>query len=174
MERKEKLTLRKYRSSDLDRLCELFIDKDVLDSLSGLLTLKNINKKNETKWLKEALKKYREKKPSRLDWVIEVNGVYVGGIGAQEINWDNQNTEIGYWIGKPYWGKGYATEAVKQVAQILFNKYKFVRISAKAFADNMASQRVLEKAGFKYEGTLRKNAKRKNKFVDDKLYAIVR
>ena len=171
---KEKLALRKYKLSDLDRLCELFIDSSVLDSLSGSLTIKTLSKKGEQKWLKETLKKYKEKKPSRLDWVIEFNGEYIGGIGIHDVNWDNQKAEIGYWIAKPYWGKGYATEAVKQLVGILFKKYKLVRISGIAFSDNLASQRVLEKAGFKYEGILRKNAKRKNKFVDDKLYAIVR
>ena len=171
--KKPQISLRKYKLSDLDRLCELFIDDAILDSL-GALTKKQLSKKKEKIWIKSAIKRQKEKKPNSLDWVIEADNEYVGGIGIHDINWDKQKAEIGYWIGKNYWGQGIATKAVKQLVKLLFKKYKFMRISGLAYVTNLASQRVLEKAGFKYEGTLKKNVKRNGKFFDDKLYAIVR
>jgi len=167
------IKLRKYRLSDLDSLCELFIDNNILDNL-GTLTKKQLSKKKEEIWIIKAIKRQKEKKPNSLDWAIEANSEYVGGIGIHDIDWDKQKAEIGYWIGKPYWGKGIATEAVKQLVRLLFRRYKFMRISGLIYADNLASQRVLEKVGFKYEGTLKKNAKKKGKFFDDKIYAILR
>ena len=172
--KREKVKIRRYTMSDLDRLCEMFIDTSILSSLSAQLSVKSLSRKKEKDRLKETLKKYGGRKPKSLDQVIEAEGEYVGGIGIHNVDWENKKAEIGYWIGKDYWGKGYAKEAVKQTIKLLFGKYKFVRISALTFSDNIPSQRVLENSGFEYEGTLRKNAKRNNKFVDDKMYAILR
>jgi [ribosomal protein S5]-alanine N-acetyltransferase len=171
--KKENISIRKYRISDLDKLCDLFIDNYIIKDL-GSLDFKKINKKSEEKWLKDTLKKYKTKNPGSLSWAIEYNGEYVGGIGMHGADYENEKTEIGYWIGKPYWGQGIATDALCEFLNILDKKYNFKRITALAFSYNVASQRVLEKAGFKFEGLLKKNAKKDGKFYDDKLYARVR
>ncbi len=81
--------------------------------------------------------------------------------------------EVGYWIGQPYWGRGYATAAVKQLAGIAFNDLKLVRIYAEVFACNPASMRVLEKAGFTLEGVLKKNMIKEGEIMDSYLYSRV-
>jgi RimJ/RimL family protein N-acetyltransferase len=60
--------------------------------------------------------------------------------------------EMGYWLGRPYWGQGYATEAARKLAAFAFSGLKAGRLTAGYFHDNPASGRVLEKIGFKPDG----------------------
>ncbi len=71
-------------------------------------------------------------------------------------------------------GHGIATEAIKQMCRYVFEKTDIVRIYAEPFAENLASCRALEKAGFRYEGTLRSNAIKNGKAIDMKMYAILK
>ncbi len=66
------------------------------------------------------------------------------------------------------------TEAVKQICRFVFDHSDIIRIYAEPFAYNMASCRVLEKAGFQYEGTLRNNAVKNGKIVDMKMFALLK
>jgi ribosomal-protein-alanine N-acetyltransferase len=169
-----KIELRKFKMSDLREVTTLFANDNVLKNLNGSLKAKDMTLSKEKKWLKNLLKNYKKKKPDSFSFAIVVDDVLVGSIGAPHIDWDNQKTEMGYWIGEPYWGKGYATEAIKLFVQMLFKKYKFMRIEAVPYSYNIASQRVLEKAGFMFEGERRMAVKKGNKFLDDKLYARVK
>ena len=60
----------------------------------------------------------------------------------------DHEAEIGYWLGKDFWGKGYATEAVQSVVAYAFEELSLVRLWAGAYQENTPSQRVLEKCGF--------------------------
>jgi len=82
--------------------------------------------------------------------------------------------ELGYYIAEPYWGKGIMTEAVRQMCAYVFDHTDIIRIFAEPFAFNQASCRALEKAGFQFEGVLRKNAVKNGQQVDMKMYAILR
>src|SRR6187402_3119612 len=89
--------------------------------------------------------------PVRL-FAIEVTGKAVGGIGIhpqQDIQ--AKNAELGYWLAEPYWSKGIITKAVTQAVDYGFKTFELNRIFARPFGNNIASQRVLEKAGFKLE-----------------------
>ena len=81
---------------------------------------------------------------------------------------------MGYWLGKAYWGKGYATEAAKKMIEIGFKEYDWNRIYATAFTNNPATMRVMEKAGMKYEGTHRKELLKWGEPIDIAYYAILR
>ncbi|MBD5444795.1 MAG: GNAT family N-acetyltransferase, partial [Lachnospiraceae bacterium] len=85
-----------------------------------------------------------------------------------------RTAEMGYYIGEPYWGKGLGTSAVKQACSYVFEHTDIIRIFAEPFAYNMASCRVLEKAGFQFEGLLRNNAFKNGKVVDMKMYSLIR
>lgn len=71
-------------------------------------------------------------------------------------------------------GRGIMTEAVKQICEYVFCKSDILRIYAEPFAYNAASCRVLEKAGFQYEGTLRSNAVKNGKVIDMKMYSLLK
>lgn len=108
-------------------------------------------------------------------FAVTVEGKVIGSIGVfRQGNIHRQTAEVGYYIAEEYWGKGIMTEAIKQVCKHVFDKSDIIRIYAEPFACNMASCRVLEKAGFQYEGTLRKNAVKNGKIIDMKMYSLLR
>ena len=77
---------------------------------------------------------------------------FLGSISLHP-NDSRKQSEISYWIGKPYWNQGYATEAVAGVLSYAFHNLKFERVYAAPFTRNMASGRVMQKAGMLYEGS---------------------
>ena len=105
-------------------------------------------------------------------FAITVNGKVIGSIGAfRQTNIHNKTAELGYYIAEEYWGKGIMTEAVKQLCDYVFSHTDIIRIYAEPFAYNIGSCRVLEKAGFQYEGTLRSNALKNGNVLDMKMYS---
>ena len=108
-------------------------------------------------------------------FAITVNNIVIGSIGIfRQGNIHRQTAELGYYIAEEYWGKGIMTEAVKQICEYVFDKSDIIRIYAEPFAYNIASCRVLEKAGFQYEGTLRNNAVKNGKVIDMKMYSLLK
>jgi ribosomal-protein-alanine N-acetyltransferase len=107
-----------------------------------------------------------------LSLAMVVDGRAVGGVGLQlmtDIN--RRSAEIGYWLGAAYWGRGIATEAVALVTEWAFLAHGLLRIFAQPFAANLASRRVLEKAGCELEGTMRRSAIKEGEVRDQCLYA---
>jgi len=98
----------------------------------------------------------------------------IGAIGISQINTQFEKAEIGYWIGKPYWNKGYCTEAVQAVLKYCFENLKLNKVYAMHFTNNPPSGRVMEKAGMTKEGLLRQNVKKGGKFIDTPVYGILR
>ena len=108
-------------------------------------------------------------------FAITVDNMVIGSIGIfRQDNIHRQTAELGYYIAEEYWGKGIMTEAVKQICEYVFGNSDIIRIYAEPFAYNTASCRVLEKAGFQYEGTLRNNAVKNGKVVDMKMYSLLK
>ena len=108
-------------------------------------------------------------------FAITVNNMVIGSIGIfRQGNIHRQTAELGYYIAEEYWGKGIMTEAVKQICEYVFGNSDIIRIYAEPFAYNIASCRVLEKAGFQYEGTLRSNAVKNSKVIDMKMYSLLK
>lgn len=90
---------------------------------------------------------------------IEVDGIAVGAIGyvpGRDV--ERFSAEIGYWLGESYWGRGIVSEALQLVTQHAFEQVNVLRLFALPFADNVASIRVLEKAGYAREGLLRSSS----------------
>lgn len=105
---------------------------------------------------------------------IEVEGEAVGGVGFS-IGFDVErfSAEVGYWLGEAYWGRGIATEALVLMTQYLFDHLNLLRVYALPFAENPASVRVLEKAGYVREALLRSGCVKYGKARDQFLYARV-
>lgn len=108
-------------------------------------------------------------------FAITADDTVIGSIGVFRCgNIHAQSAEMGYYVGEPYWGQGFATDAVRQVCRYIWEHTDILRIFAEPFAYNQASCRVLEKAGFQLEGTMRSHAVKNGKVLDMKLYALVR
>ncbi len=105
-----------------------------------------------------------------------VTGFSAGLIGAisLRIQQAHRRAELGYWIGMPHWGRGYATEAAKAVIQFGFEQLLLNRIHACHLTRNPASGRVMIKAGMRLEGCLRQHVVKWDRFEDLATYAILR
>jgi RimJ/RimL family protein N-acetyltransferase len=101
------------------------------------------------------------------------DGRQIGGIGLR-IDSPHQHAELGYWIGVPYWGRGYATEAAREMLRYAFADLRLHRILASHFKHNPASGNVLRKLGMRYEGCQREHLRKWDRFVDSELYGILR
>jgi RimJ/RimL family protein N-acetyltransferase len=86
----------------------------------------------------------------------------------------HKKAELGYWIGRPWWGLGYATEAGQALLHFGFAQLGLNRIYANHTGENPASGRVMEKLGMRYEGTLRQDASHQDRYVDLVYYGILR
>ena len=99
----------------------------------------------------------------------------IGGIGLERQGDVHRiAAELGYWLGVEYWGRGIASEAIAAVSSWALTSADLERISAEPYADNIASCRALEKAGFVLEGTLRHSALKDGVLRDQRVYARVK
>jgi len=99
---------------------------------------------------------------------------YLIGAVSLSLNSQHEFAELGYWIGRPYWGNNYCTEAARAMLKFGFNDLNLNRIFARYLARNPASGRVMEKIGMEYEGCHKKHVKKWDIFEDLKVYAILR
>jgi [ribosomal protein S5]-alanine N-acetyltransferase len=107
-------------------------------------------------------------------FAIQVEGAAVGSIGfllQQDV--DRMSSEIGYWLGEPFWGRGIVTEALAAVTSYAIERHGLTRLFAVPFAANLASCRVLEKAGYVLEARLRRSAIKNGEIVDQLQYAFI-
>ena len=126
--------------------------------------------------IKKHLLNYNKKKPSGEQFIIEVNKEFAGWVTLSNLNIKHHEHQatIGYCLSKKFRGKGITTKAVKLVTDYAFKKYKLKRIEGWCRTFNKASARVLEKAGYKLEGILRKNKFKDGEYLDDMVWAKVK
>ena len=107
-------------------------------------------------------------------FAIAVDGAAVGGIGfVPQQDVDRVSSEVGYWLGEAFWGRGIVTEALVAVTKYAIDTQGFTRLFALPFAHNAASCRVLEKAGYVLEARLRRSAIKDGQIVDQLQYAFI-
>jgi RimJ/RimL family protein N-acetyltransferase len=113
--------------------------------------------------------------PDKLWLVITLrsDGRQIGGIGLR-IEQQHQHAELGYWLGVEHWGKGYATEAGREMLRHGFEDLGMHRIFATHFKHNPASGRILKKLGMRHEGCQREHLLKWDQFVDSEMYGILR
>ncbi len=104
---------------------------------------------------------------------LRADGSLLGAIGLRDISVGHQ-AELGYWIGVPYWGQGYCTEAARAVIVYAFTTLDLFRVHAHHFSCNPASGQVLRKLGMKHEGCLRRHILKWGQFEDIEMYGILR
>ena len=102
------------------------------------------------------------------------NGLIMGLIGIHHWDKANQKAEIGYWLGKEFWNKGYVTEAMAEVLAFGFKVLNLNKMFANFFPHNPASGRVMEKSGMKQEAVLRQEIYKNGKFLDFVRYSILK
>ena len=156
----DRLVLRPFRLSDAPRVRELAGAREVAEST---LTIPHPYPEGEAEaWI-----------ASHEPAFMTDDENLVGAVGVN-LEGDTGIAELGYWVGVPYWGMGYATEAARSVMDYGFESLALRRLWARAFVRNPASSRVLEKVGMRHEGTLRASICKDDELLDSEVYGILR
>jgi RimJ/RimL family protein N-acetyltransferase len=126
-------------------------------------------------WL-EIAEKATTQQGQPVNWAIRDEREFlIGGCGFSGLQvGKSHRAEIGYWLARPYWGQGIMTAVVRTLSEFAFVELGLVKIEAQVFAGNPASAKVLEKCGFQQEGYLRKHHLKDGKFLDARLFALVK
>ena len=162
----ERCAIRDWRTTDAESLAKHANNRNVSSRLRDRFPYpyKLEDAKN---FIETTMSKHPE-----MNFCIEINGAAVGGIGIRIGEDVHRNVgEIGYWLAEDFWGQGIMTEVVSAFANYCFANFPLNRIFATTQSDNSGSARVLEKAGFVFEGRLRKNVVKDGKIFDSVLYA---
>ena len=166
----ERLVLRPFDLSDAARVQLLAGDRAIA------ATTKNIPHPYEDgmaeKWIGTHQERFEKGQEVVFATVLKDAGQLIGAIGLN-LNLPQQSAELGYWIGKEYWGCGYCTEAGRAVLRYAFDELRLHRVHAHHLAHNPASGRVMQKLGMRHEGRLREHAKKWDKFYDVEAYGIL-
>jgi [ribosomal protein S5]-alanine N-acetyltransferase len=105
--------------------------------------------------------------------VRHTDGLLMGSISLM-VTAAHRRAEMGYWLGVPYWNQGYTTEAARRVVAFGLDEVGLHRVQATCLPRNVASARVMEKAGLRFEGLLRGYIQKQDRFEDIAIYGLVR
>jgi RimJ/RimL family protein N-acetyltransferase len=166
----ERLLLRPFELSDASRVRELVNRREIYE-VTSLIPYPYDEGMAEA-WISTHKKAYFEDRGVIFAIVEKESLELIGAIG---IGGDKENKRgtLGYWLGVPYWGKGYATEAARVVLGFVFNVLEYHRIEADHFECNPASGRVLQKIGMQREGRLIDHVCKEGKYHTCIVYGIV-
>jgi RimJ/RimL family protein N-acetyltransferase len=159
-------TVRDWRMEDVESLAKHANNRRVSINLRDRFPYP-YRIENARSFIEHAITDRREK-----SHCIEIDGSAVGGIGIT-IGEDvyRLTAEMGYWLAEEFWGQGIMSEVVPAFVNHCFEKFSLKRIYATTYSTNPASARVLEKAGFLFEGLLHKNVVKDGEILDSLLYA---
>jgi RimJ/RimL family protein N-acetyltransferase len=169
----EQISLTEIRSCDIASLVEHLADKDIYDRT--LRIPYPYTEAEAEKWLAIVADSTRlHGQPT--SWAIrESNDRLIGCIGYDGLSiGTSHRAEIGYWLAKPFWGRGIMTAVVQRACSFGFSEFRLRRIIAHTFAINAASGRVLQKCGFELEGYLRNHFMKDGQLLDARIYGLLK
>jgi len=163
----ERLRLRPYGEADLAELVPLIGAREVA------ATTGRIPHPYRVEDARQFLARLETDREVSLAVTLRDGGRLIGGIGLRLVE-QHQHAELGYWLGVPYWGNGYGTEAAREMLRYGFEQLHLHRIFATHFKQNSASGRILNKLGMQYEGCQRGHFRKWDQFIDLELYGLLR
>jgi RimJ/RimL family protein N-acetyltransferase len=166
----EGVLLRPWTLSDAEALALIADDINVADNLRDVFP-HPYSLNDAISWLSNFI----PKNDPPVYFAIIYENQLAGSIGITlKTDIYRKNVEIGYFVAQKYWGKGLATKAIKAVTSYAFRTFDIVRVYAEPFADNPASRRVLDKAGFTMEAVF-KNYVIKNGIIKNScIYSVLK
>lgn len=172
----ENLIIRDLQITDVESLTKYANNLNVSRYLARIPY--PLKKEQEMKFVQKCIDESKKEKRENYQFGISLKNKneVIGMIGLTNLKEEVNSMEIGYWLGEDYWRKGIMLEAIRKMLDFGFNNLKLNRIEAKAFVENEASKKILEKSGFKLEGLLRQagHSRATNKIGDDYVFAILK
>ncbi len=161
--------IRSFEPDDVDSITKYASNRKVWAGLRDLFPYP-YTRKDAISWLARV-----ERDEIESHFAIASTDEVIGGIGIT-LGTDIHKLagELGYWLGEPFWGRGITTRSVQTFTEYTFDNYDILRVFAHVYSNNMASARVLEKAGYVCEGRLHKYVIKDGKVLDMLVYAVVR
>jgi RimJ/RimL family protein N-acetyltransferase len=166
----EKINLRRVRKPDANSIYKYVKDKEI--ARYTFIPHPYLHSDAYT-FIRFCHRKIREKTEFHLGMEDNKTHQIIGMIGLFKINYTSQTAEVGYWLGKKYWGNGITIEAVRLMLHFAFDELKLHRVDALVMHPNIASANLLEKAGFIYEGRKREDVLQGNQRYDFLIYGIL-
>lgn len=167
--RADRFLLRPWQRNDLPALVKYANNKKIADRLRDAFPHPYTASDG-----KAFIKSCMKAKPTNV-FAIEIGGEAAGAIGYfRQTDVHRLNAEIGYWLGEPYWGQGITPKAIQLLAHYIFESQEILRLYAMVFGTNLASQRVLEKAGFAKEAILKNSIFKNGNLENEVVYALLK
>lgn len=167
----ERLILRSFTSDDAQTVQKLAGNKLIADTT--LMIPHPYPDGAAEKWILTHQKLFDENKEIIFAVTLKDTGKLIGAIGLT-MRPEFNKAEFGYWIGVPFWNNGYASEALMVILKYGFEELKLNKMYAHHFSTNHASGRVMIKNGLKEVGLLKEDIIKDGKYIDVKLYEILR
>lgn len=166
-----RLLLRPFRVADAARVAELAGERDV--ALNTLNIPHPYEHRHAEDWIASHATQLERMESVTYAITLRQAGLLIGAVGLI-LHVSDETAELGYWVGKPYWGNGYAAEAARAILAWGFEHFGLHRIHASHFPRNPASGRVLEKLGMRHEGRLREHVYKWDEFLDLERFGLLR
>jgi [ribosomal protein S5]-alanine N-acetyltransferase len=165
-----RLLLRRVRESDSKDMFEYTSNNDITKYLSWY---PHSEIAQTEKYIAHLISEYVMK--DRFAWAIEFSELnkFIGIVRIFDVSLVNKRGELSYILNPAFQGRGIALEAIKTVIDFCFGEVGLNRIQAKCTPDNLPSERVIQKLGMSYEGTLKEFWLNKGNYTDAKLYALL-
>jgi RimJ/RimL family protein N-acetyltransferase len=167
-----RLLLRKFNLDDTSKVVGLAGEYEIADTT--LRIPHPYHEKDAREWIEQQYTWLNQNLSATWAITIKESADLIGATGLMNFSEPFEHAEMGYWIGKLFWNKGYATEAAHAIIKYGFDVLELNRIHTHHFSRNASSGKVLFKIGMKHEGTFRQHVKKWDKFEDIDLYGVIK
>ncbi len=168
----KRIQLRAIEKDDLKDFTIWLNDPEVI---KGLLLYAPLSVAEEESWYEDMLKRPNDEHPLIIEVLEGDAWVSLGNCGLHNIDWRCRSAEIGIFIGnKPYWNRGFGTEAMKLMVDYGFMTLNLNRIMLDVYETNLRAIRSYEKAGFVHEGRKRQAMVQDGKYIDVLIMSVLR
>ncbi|MBL7050880.1 GNAT family N-acetyltransferase [Candidatus Woesearchaeota archaeon] len=168
----EIVVLRKLEYSDAEFIYKHINHKDIVRYTMNIPW--PYTPEHAVQFIKKSKQGYKKGKELNLGITLKEDNQVIGIMSFNKIDLKNKNAEVGYWLGKKYWRKGIAKEALILILDYAFKELKLERISSRTFHSNKASYGLLLRMGFKQEGIARKDIFQNNKWYDHLMFGLLK
>lgn len=167
----ERLMLRPFTLEDAPAVVVLANDPDIAANTLSFPYPYELPMAEE--WIAGQPERWEKGELANFAIVLREGNALAGSIGLI-VSAQHERAELGYWVGRPFWGAGYCTEAARAVVDFGFRELGLNRVQAHHFTRNPASGQVLRKIGMRHEGHLRQWLRKGGVYEDAELFGILR